>query len=392
MAFRQVEYKKRILLLYRTFGPSVNLCGFIQLQKLAENGEIEFVHKRILNVKRDELEWAEIVAFVRGDALLDESLAKACHDAGKYVLYILDDDLLNVPMYLGSGQYYSQASVRKHITNMMRYSNCFASPSQQLLSKYGSLFDHSFLIVEPAVFQKQEKMSWKDGRVRIGFAGSADRGSDIDTILSEVLPRIVDCYGERIQLEFFGTETLLAKKLKCRTYPYMDSYLKYQQVMEKLNWDIGLAPMPDSPFHACKHYNKLVEYCGFGIAGVYSNVLPYAGAVEDGITGLLCENSTESWFKALSRLIEDKRLRERISQNCIKRAHGIFSVETAAKKMGNDLALLPVMSCKRIKVICLGWLKLKGLLSWYMEKFKKYGAKTPIIAIKKLIQLCKREV
>ena len=69
------ERKLKVLLLYRTFGPSVNLCGYIQLKWLADHGRVEFRDKRIMDVKKRDLEWCEIAVFVRGDALLDEWMA-----------------------------------------------------------------------------------------------------------------------------------------------------------------------------------------------------------------------------------------------------------------------------------------------------------------------------
>ena len=246
----------------------MNLCAFLQLQYLAETGAIAFRHSRILQVGKGDLDWADTVVFVRGDGLLDEWMARAAHRAGKYLIYITDDDLLHVPMDLGSGPYYAQKSVQRHIRRVMEYSDCFASPSRRLLNKYGA--GHTFSIVEPAACCIGEKRPQGDGVVRIGFAGSSDRGRDVDGILSEALTEIVARYGDRVSLAFFGVRTRTADALGCRTYPYTESYGSYQAAMERLNWDIGLAPMPETEFHACKHCNKLVEYCGFGIAGVYS--------------------------------------------------------------------------------------------------------------------------
>jgi len=378
-------------MLYRTFGPSVNLCGFLQFQYLAENGHILFRHKRIIQTEKDDIDWADIIAFVRGDGLLDEWMAKASHRAGKYVMYILDDDLLHVPSYLGSGPYYAQRSVKRHIRRLMEYSDCFISPSQRLIDRYGENFSLTASLIEPAAYCIEQRRRHEDGRIHIGFAGSSDRGRDIDSLLTSALTEIIHRYGEKVSIEFFGVQTETAKMLGCKSYPYTESYEAYQAQMAELNWDIGLAPMPDTAFHACKHYNKLVEYCGFGIAGVYSALPPYLGAVEDGLTGLLCENTTEAWVEALSKLIEDKHLRESISQNCLDRAAGVFSVAAAGEQMQQVLNKIVLPETGRPVKGCFGWAKLCGLCSWYLEKFKKYGVKTPIVAVRKLREQFKRE-
>lgn len=382
---------RKILLLYRTFDPSVHLCGYAQFHWLAEQGKCEFRHECIKNVQTSDLNWAEIVAFVRGDALLDEKIAALCHQAGKMVLYILDDDLLNVPAHLGSGPYYKQKSVKRHINRMMQYSDVLVSPSSKLLSQYGGLFQYTFSIIEPSMFCWNQKPAHTDGRIHIGFAGSFDRSGDIDLILSETLVRIKERYKDRIVIEFFGVHPKLINQLSCTVYPYQDSYESYQKMMQKLNWDIGLAPMPDTEFHSCKHFNKLVEYAGFGICGVYSDVSPYRDAVKDQYNGLLCINSTDAWVNALTRLIEDSELRQSISNNCLQQARTVFSIPVAAEKFAAELVQLPADSCAKEIHTSLIVVKAVGLISWYFEKFKKYGWRTPVVAVKKIIRILGRD-
>lgn len=380
----------RVLLLYRTFGPSLNLCGFQQLTYLAEHGRVQFRHKRILEVHRDDLKWAQVVLFVRGDAKLDEDMARICHHAGKCVIYALDDDLLHVPMHLSSGPYYAQESMKKHLRAMLEYGDYFMSPSPVLREKYGHHFKRSFPIIEPSLYSMDEKKRWEDGVIRIGFAGSADRGQDIDNILTQALTQIKEKYGDQVRLEIFGTHTELAEKLNCRTYPYTESYEEYQNKMAELNWDIGLAPMPDTEFHACKHYNKLVEYSGFGIAGIYSDLRPYRGAVVDEENGLSCSNNTEEWTRAVERLIEDSALREHISEVCLHQAKTVFSVRAAAEQFETCLAEMDLPAePKCCQFNGLAWLKTSGIISWYIEKLKKYGWKTPVVAIQKVYRRLK---
>lgn len=390
MEDRKITEKKRVLLLYRTLGPSVQLCGLVQLEWLQCNGYVNFRHTSILNVTKEDLAWAQMVFFVRGDGLLDEKLAKICCDSGRTVLYILDDDLLNVPIELGSGPYYAQKSVKGHIRRMLELCHCFLSPSRKLLSLYSDKAPYAFPIIEPSVYRMGHKIARTDGLVRIGFAGSADRGGDIDTLLAETLRFIMARYKNRVILEFFGCETTIAQELGCKTYHYTDSYQAYQTQMEQLNWDIGLAPVPDTHFHSCKHYNKLVEYCSFGIVGVYSDLLPYTAGVEDGITGFLCTNTTQAWVDALSRLIEDDALRNQMRENCLERARNAYSVETAARTLLGDMERIVPALGGPVKVRFLPVVKAVGVVSWYMEKFKKYGWRTPVIAVKKLAMLLYR--
>ena len=325
--------KKSVLLVYEALIPSVRLCGYLQLSYLKAANAIDFCAKKFSDIKKNDILKTDIVVFVRNDSLQDVWLAKKCRKAGKYLIYVLDDDLLNVPDYISSAQHYGSRRIRRQMLQIMSMCDCLASPSEKLLHKYGYLFPHFFQIIEPAEVQmKGKKKSAMDGRIRIGFAGSTDRGNDLDQILGGAIATVMQKYPERVLVEMFGPETILARHLGLRSYPYLNSYEEYQQQMRKLSWDIGLAPMPHSAFHRCKYYNKLIEYASFGIAGVYSDEIPYSGSVEDGITGVLCENTQDAWVAAISHLIEDEILRKSIQENCLQMVREEYSVKKAAEE------------------------------------------------------------
>lgn len=333
--------KKNVLLVYDLLIPSVYLCGYSQLSFLSEKEIAGFRAKPFAGVTKKDILWADIVLFIRNDSEEELWLAKQCRAAGKYLIYVLDDDLLHVPGYISSSRHYENPLVLKRIESMMQVCDCFTSPSDRLIEKYKERFSHTFRIAEPSLAQIREKKPHADGKVYIGFAGSVDRKKDVDDILGEVLEDILLKYNNRVCVEIFGPETEFSKKHGIKTYPYADGYMDYQALMRKLNWDVGLAPMPDSPFHQCKHYNKLIEYAGFGIAGVYSAVLPYTGVIENGVNGMICENTKSAWVAAISELIENADLRKRIQANCMHLAIDSFSLENAANKLYNELLQCP---------------------------------------------------
>ena len=107
-----MENKKRVMLIYTALIPSVYLCGYVQLQYLHERGYISFRTKHFTDIHKEDIFWSDIVFFVRNDSAQDVWLAKQCHRAGKYLIYVLDDDLLNVPSYITSASYYKKSSVQ----------------------------------------------------------------------------------------------------------------------------------------------------------------------------------------------------------------------------------------------------------------------------------------
>lgn len=318
-----------VLAISITFIPSVLLCGHCQLEYLQKNGEINyrFVPEHFINPA--DVEWADVLVFVRSDSDLGAYVSKIAKKLGKRLVYVLDDDLLNPPSYISSYPYYSLPSTKNNMKTIMKNCEVFLTPSPVLLEKYGDAFNRKYLIAEPSLNRIETKP--KNNKIKIGFAGSIDRAQDINEILEDTIAKLVEKYGNKIDIEFMGAKPSFVDKFHLTHLPYQDGYEAYTAFMAKCNWDIGLAPMPDSEFHRCKYFNKFVEYASFGIVGIYSNLEPYIYGIKDRVNGLLVDNTTESWFNAICELIENERLRQNISNECLKQAKDIYSLEVNSR-------------------------------------------------------------
>jgi glycosyltransferase involved in cell wall biosynthesis len=85
---------------------------------------------------------------------------------------------------------------------------------------------------------------------------------------------------------------------------------------------LAIAPLRDNEFNSAKSDIKTLDY-GFGLVpAVYSNVGPYRRSVVDGETGLLCDNETGAWYRAMSTLLNDTQLRARITAGALAAAEG----------------------------------------------------------------------
>lgn len=328
----QQEQKQlsHVLLIYRQMIPSVRLCGHCQMEYLAQERKIEYRAVQEMKLRRSDLNWAEIVLLGRLDSWYEYKLAKALHEAGKYLIYIIDDDLLAIPPTVSSAAYYGQREIQGYILGMIEMSDAIASPSPLLLEKYARDGRRAIQIEEPAIAPVSYEPHEPGRPVKIGFAGSIDRTKDVQSILGDALIQVKRAYGDRVQFEFFGAIPSFAGELNARCIPYKDSYEEYQKALYGLQWDIGLAPMPDTPFHACKHYNKFIEYAAAGVVGVFSQEEPYTRLRELFPQVLLCENTAQAWKNAISGLIEDDRRREELRKQAVQCVRSSFSVESTA--------------------------------------------------------------
>ena len=114
-----MERKPHILLIYREMIPSIRLCGHCQMEYLARQGAVEYRAIQEMKLKNSDLNWADIVLLGRLDSWYEYQLSKKLHESGRYLIYIIDDDLLNVPPEISSASYYNQPNVRKNIHTMI---------------------------------------------------------------------------------------------------------------------------------------------------------------------------------------------------------------------------------------------------------------------------------
>ena len=107
-ALHVLERKLRVLLIYRKMIPSIRLCGHCQMEYLAGQGVVEYRALQEMKLKSSDLNWADIVLLGRLDSWYEYQLTKKLREAGKYLIYIIDDDLLNIPSEISSAAYYGK--------------------------------------------------------------------------------------------------------------------------------------------------------------------------------------------------------------------------------------------------------------------------------------------
>ena len=370
-----------VLVVSTTFIPSVLLCGHCQLEYLEKQGKLNYKFSISHFINKRNVEWADIIVFLRSDSDIDAYVSKIAKKAGKKLIYVMDDDLLNVPDYLSSSPYYLLPSTQHNIRTIMSNCDTFLTPSPVLLEKYGPSFKFKYNIAEPSLNRINRKEENK--KVKIGFAGSIDRAHDLNEILEEAITQIADKYGDSIEIEVMGARPDFVDKLGLKHLPYQDGYDAYTAYMAKCNWDIGLAPMPLSDFHRCKYFNKYVEYASFGIAGIYTNCEPYIYGIRDRENGLLVNNTTEEWVKAISELIENEELRKKISSECLREANEIYALDVLAddylEKITTDF-----VKAENAHIPGLGFAKFIIFFKRVFRKVKEQGLGFPYWFVKKI--------
>ena len=159
-----------------------------------------------------------------------------------------------------------------------------------------------------------EHASRAAGELRIGYPTS--RRSNVTALLTQVIEGVRELHPQGVYFEFVGwAPDDSAAVANVRVHPHIDTYDAYIHYALGRRWDIGIAPLLGSRFEVFKTQVKYREYGALGVAGVYSAVAPYVDYVDDGVTGLLVDNTVDGWVGALDRLIRFPELRAAIVAN-----------------------------------------------------------------------------
>jgi glycosyltransferase involved in cell wall biosynthesis len=164
-------------------------------------------------------------------------------------------------------------------------------------------------------------------RITIGYSASNSHQEDLQMVLP-ALKNIMKKYPN-VHLQFIGT--IEKEKLPLYFKDFDDDMLTrielgaaesvfkdFPKLLGRTGWDIGIAPLVDTPFTRSKSHIKWMEYAMFEIPCVASRVYPYSMSIrgkktiEDGVTGLLTRSN--EWEKNLERMILDTELRKRIGK------------------------------------------------------------------------------
>lgn len=325
----------KVVSIFKEAYPSLSLTFDEPLRYLAEKDMIEYRCVNKWKVGSEILNWGDYFFFGRVAYRDELTLIKKLNKAGKNVVYMLDDDLFNIPASLNYPGYCRSEDYLQGIRKCIENSRIFASPSLKLIEKYGK--DKDVILLEEPIIQSVEFVRHSGYPVKIGFAGALTRTDDVNRILSEVLIRIKEKYRDKVNFEFMGGRPDFIDLVDGGFYPYEADYRKYLTKLNSLQWDIGLAPLPDTPFHSCKHYIKFIEYSSMGTASVMSDVEPYTRLRDDNMPAVLCPNTSDGWFNALSDLIDDYDRLQNLRYEAYLKGNQEYSLDRCANRLLNQL-------------------------------------------------------
>lgn len=164
---------------------------------------------------------------------------------------------------------------------------------------------------------------WKRTATVVGWAGSSNHFMD----WQHYLPRLIQWIQREDKsilhimgdIEYFLADARSVPPGRITGLGWIDGVEDY---LQKINFDVGVAPLRQHPFNLSKSPIKALELAALGIPIVASDVGPYHDFVIHGETGLLFRRPGEM-AEHLSTLVHDPELRAQMGANAkaVARAH-----------------------------------------------------------------------
>lgn len=163
------------------------------------------------------------------------------------------------------------------------------------------------------------------------FSGSITHNDDFEMVLPAVA-RFMDAYAD-VKLHIVGELDLPEVLERFSDRIVRVPFSSWRRLPQMLSFvDVNLIPLCDTLFNRAKSENKWVEAALVKVPSIASNVGALSDSIEQGITGLLCENSVDDWFDALVSLKENELLRRKIADNAYSEC--VFHHVTCGTGMG----------------------------------------------------------
>lgn len=292
------------------------LNNYLETQEGYKN--IQWKHYLEEEVTQEILAGYDIVFFIRRTTKKSLELVEACKNRGIVTVYCLDDN------WFVLADVYSdfQATFGK---NTERY-NYFIEHLKKVdwvwtynekvkkqVSGYTNQVTLCPCTIQLKCFSPRKR---EDEKIRVGFAGSQMKRRYFDEVL--VALEQLMAQNEQIELYVMGIYlpyTFQPYSERVKEYGYEINYKQYAKTVSDWGCDLMLSPQANDAYTASKCPNKYLEITACGAVGIYSQTSLYDNYIKDGENGLYIQNIASDWYLSITKLIKDKKLRQKLLKN-----------------------------------------------------------------------------
>ena len=265
-------------------------------------------------LREDILDAADLVLIQRLFPYPDTApLLRTIFASGKPVVYDTDDDWTHLP----ASHAFAPEMPRRLplILETVRQAACVTVSTQALAAVFEAQGARHVRVVPNGLPDALWPPTPPPDRpvAAVGLAATPSHRDDLAP-LEAALSRLASRLGQSARWVFFGCPPEKGLFPGSTVLPFSQDYGAYAARLPRLGLAIGLAPLADTAFNRAKSPIKWMEYAACGLAGVFADLPPYQGVVEQERTGLLVGPDPKDWCQAVERLVRDPALRKRLAR------------------------------------------------------------------------------
>lgn len=294
--------------------------------------EAALVKHRYQIIAMERLSWTpEELATGKAEKMID-----VIHSLDAMVVGMYDDDQwVAIDEHLTAEEDRRMLEIDRHSIHTLRLMDGVIVSTQRLATIVRTLTDAPVVVVPNLIdlawfraVQAQARRVTKG--LTIGWYGSKRPDADLEA-LGEAWGHIARRYPHvRFAIAGHVTPVIAARvpanRLTIIPYLTLESY-----PLGLVNIDIGCCSVANTRFNRCKSIIKALEYGARGRTAVVATPTLYKEIVRDGDTGYLAETADE-WEAALSRLVEDTKLRRALARRLGVRVEKDYSLQLHATR------------------------------------------------------------
>lgn len=257
----------------------------------------------------------------------DIELVRELGRRGVAVVWDTDDDISGIPKISPEYKAFGgRRGLKRHFqqtVEIARASSLITTPSAHLAQRYREQGVEHVRVIENYVSRQDAAVPRRRHQgVVIGLTAAGEHEVDLERLrIARVLKRVLNAH-EGVRVVTIGP----VLRLDDPRHTHLGTVPIEQLIAAESEFDIGLAPLTETPFGLARSNVKLKEYATAGAMWLASPVGPYAGMGEQQ-GGLLVEDG--DWFDVLDDLVRDHRRRLELMERARAWASG-QSVDHAA--------------------------------------------------------------
>jgi len=310
----------KVAILPERYGPVFSPCASIRLASFfdslrAGGGEIEvryLILPELEAYKPDLVVWHRVALPTLQD--IDE-LGQILRRIDARAIYDLDDNLLDLDGHGEAAAYESKKRAVRESLKMADEVWCSTTRlAERVATETGARVVHLPNALAPEYWPTRSALGASNGHqpLRMIYMGTRTHDDDFH-LLERALVR-----ADEVAPGSF-TLTTVGVRANCRSsrqswlkeldppahvgasYPAFTHWFAQQG-----GFDLGVAPLIDNRFNACKSCIKVLDYAAVGLPTLASNVPAYSDSLRDGSDCLLVDNDTQAWSSAVLRICKDR--------------------------------------------------------------------------------------